>query len=400
MTHHIHHIAALLLLAACALTCGLIACSSDDIEDTAGGNSTAHHTFTIPLAIAEERTTASRATGDPGIDPEPHAPATLYIWADVTLADPDGSNEEKAVLFQTYNPAPDRWEYINDDPLHPDDRYRLAETARVVFDIGKQLLKPGTTVNIYAVATDFPLAISTALQEEKQASNATLLGQIRTLTLDLAGWCATTPALHSAALGNLYSNPLPLKTAHASTYPASGTAEQQLTAEHAGIYLADALGGINENAAPTRLYHCAAKADFKWEVAVRDTDGALDDAATRTLQRNTAVASVILSGLPTQLNVFTPTQNPAGTATCRLLAPTEAVHLTTPGNQWIGREYAYVLQPPTTAATTDGIITYGVTFSNPAAATPVRTAVSGAKTDPATNTTFTTWYRINARVGN
>lgn len=382
LNKYISHITFVLLAGLLAGMTG--ACSSDDIDEKTDTPAAVRHTFSIPLAITEERTPVSRATGDPGIDPEPHAPSLVYIWADVTLSDPDGGNEEQAILFQNYNTTPDRWDYINDDPLHPDDRYVLTTQSRVVFDIGRQVLKTGTTVGIYAIATDQPLPLPSALQEDKVAATADIRQQLRTLTLDLSGWSAATPALHSAALGGLYSTPLPLKAAFSYTYPTAPTDVQRLNAEHCGIYVADDQGSINEQAAATRLYHCAAKVDFKWEVAA-------------ALQRTTAVSTITLSGLPTQLNVFTPTQNPVGTATCPLVAPTAAVHLTSPGNQWIGREYAYVLQPPTTAATTDGIITYGVTFSNPDGGS-VRTAISGAKTGAATNTTFTTWYRVNAEI--
>ena len=126
---------------------------------------------------------------------------------------------------------------------------------------------------------------------------------------------------------------------------------------------------------PVRLYHCAAKYDFTWEVAA-------------ALQGTTSLSSITLRNLPTTCRVFQPTQNPAGTATRTVIGNAEADNRLTPANQWIGRAYTYALQPPA------GTVDYTVTFAGSAS----RPQKEASFTPALLNDTYTGWYRIIANI--
>ena len=191
---------------------------------------------------------------------------------------------------------------------------------------------------------------------------------------------AGTAAEQSDALRDLYGTPV------------QQVADNQLSVDVNGIV--DSPGGY------VRLYHCAARVDMTWEVAAYDDAGNVDYDKTLDLQSTTALEGIRLQGLPTSLKVFQPTQNVAtgGTYEVALVHSTDdAVGKITPGNQWIGRAVAYVTQPYTSGNGTDGKIDYEVSFSNPSGGTVVKSDVKSS-TPSATNTTYTTWYRVNARI--
>ena len=190
---------------------------------------------------------------------------------------------------------------------------------------------------------------------------------------------AGTAAKQSDALRDLYGTPV------------HQVADNQLSVDANGIV--DSPGGT------VRLYHCAARVDMTWEVAAYDDAGNVDYDNTLDLQSTTALKGIELQGLPTSLKVFQPTQNVAtgGTYDALLAHSTvDAVSKITPGNQWIGRAVAYVTQPNTSGKGTDGKIGYGVSFSNPSGGTEKSDVTSS--TPSATNTYYTTWYRVNARI--
>ncbi len=142
----------------------------------------------------------------------------------------------------------------------------------------------------------------------------------------------------------------------------------------------------NDNAltcSTVKLYHVAAKVDFTWEIP-------------SSLRSTVEMEKIECSALPTTCKVFVPTDNPAGTGTSLVIAPT-TLSASTPanyvneGNKWIGRAYAYMLQPPS-----PGAVSYTVTFGG----TGQRPTSAGMITPPTAtyNTTFTGWYRVVADV--
>lgn len=343
-----------------------VACTSDEEESAL--NTTV---LNIPLAVYEVPAatlspTESRSTGDPGIYENLPAPKVLYVW--IVEGDRIWFDKLTNLAGTTWTKRSDgglteRWEYNHQFQL-PDD----------------VTLNNGATLQVYAIAAQHELTTS-MLTGLTQTSTITL-PNLQGATFDLSSWPSGDAATHSWALGNLYSTPLALMGN--GNADATGFDPKLL---HNGTYTVSKVGTtitINDPR-PTRLYHCAAKADFKWEVAT-------------TLQPTVSVSTITITGLPTHLKVFEPTHNLVGSGSCPLLATSDAVNTLTPGNKWIGREYAYVLQPPTTTSTGDGNLTYSVTFTG---RTPDEKNHPAAQTtSPATNPVFTTWYRINADINN
>lgn len=337
-----------------------VACTGN--EDVEGEQQGA--VLDIPIAVCESSTPSlsevvSRATtGDPGLDENLPAPKFLYVWI----------VEGDRVWYKKYNTDESDWTAMKDEP----ERW---DYTTFKFELPKGVsFNNGTKIQVYAIAAQHELPDTgfDAITTEGGLSG------LSALILDLAGWQNANAAAHSWALGNLYSTPLALMGNGNSDAVPPYIKNDQL---QNGTYTVRKVGlniSLAENR-PTRLYHCAAKADFKWEVA-------------STLQPTVSVQSITLTGLPTQLRVFEPTHNPTTSLTpCILLKASDAVNPLTPGNKWIGREYAYVLQPPTTTSDSDGIIHYNVAFSG--GHTTVTT-----QTPAATNPVFTTWYRVNANI--
>lgn len=336
----------------------LVACASDEEER-------ALHTevLTLPITVCTPTATplsspAVRSTGDPGIwEPLP-APQYLYVWM---------VKGDEVILHTKYENIATNWQKHTDDPARWDCNLHIE-------------LSSGIALNNADVIQFFFIASRHAL-DDAWLTDLTTRSLLEDLTLDLSTWQNASAADHSWALGNLYSTPLALMADGNSDATAAGIigSDDRL---HNGTYTVNKVGRDISlaNPRPTRLYHCAAKADFKWEVA-------------NALQPAVSVSTITLNGLPTQLKVFEPTHNPdSPTGSCPLLAASNAVNTLTPGNKWLGREYAYVLQPPTTTSDSDGKISYDVTF------TGGHTTVSDQTTSPATNPVFTTWYRINADI--
>lgn len=323
------------------------------------------NSFALRLTIHTGQGEQTRADlpGDPGEDPTLPAPGYVYVWAEPTFD--DGS---QTLMLQRLTPQSQEWTWDNQLGC-----YRL--NALVTFDCGKREMRPNTAIPIYAIASCRDLSGSLIPTDYLQGeTTAKGIDELKQMEWDLSTWQTGSAREHSDALRDLYSTPIALES------------DQQLMTDETG--LVDSPGGT------IRLYHCAAKVDMKWEVAAYDAQGAKDYDATLALQKETAVETITLSGLPTTLKVFAPTENPTGTAVCPMLAPTEAVEQTTLGNKWIGRTVAYVLQPAVPAA-----IPYSVTFSNPnpSGTGSVRPTVN-SQTPEATNPTFTTWFRVNAQI--
>lgn len=337
-----------------------VACTSDE-EERAFQTTV----LTIPFAVFDTSVnplseSGARSTGDPGVMEKLPAPQYLYVW--VTKGDRVLAKEVINTSSWTKKAAdavPERWEYEH------------------TVDLGKDVvLAEGATVQVYAIAAQHPLTLP-------ECTTRTALDGI---TLDLSSWQNSDEASHSWALGNLYSTPLALMG-----YGNADAAGVDGTLLHNGTYTVHRSGFqvTLTGTKPVRLYHCAAKADFKWEVVEDNRPGV-------------KMQSITVKGLPTKLKVFEPTHNPAPTSEsttyydCNLLASSGAVNPLTDDNCWLGREYAYILQPPTTTSPDDGQLTYSVTFTG--RSSDEKNHPADQTTSPATNPVFTTWYRVNADI--
>ena len=368
-----------------ALLLMLASCSSDEVggaPEAPGSNA-----FSVRVSVQTGHD-GTRAPGDPGDDTMLPAPRYLYLWA-IVRYEADATNK-RHYRYLAIDTQADQWKWTPDSD-YPDHRYVLDDL--IVFDCGDNRLAPNSKIYIYAIASrvslDYALrnnsSLSSYLNESGEISwtdGQSLAGYpfsslaINDIPTSLS---AGTAAKQSDALRDLYGTPV------------HQVADNQLSVDANGIV--DSPGGT------IRLYHCAARVDVTWEVAAYDDAGNVDYDNTLDLQSTTALKGIELQGLPTSLKVFQPTQNVAtgGTYDALLAHSTvDAVSKITPGNQWIGRAVAYVTQPNTSGKGTDGKIGYGVSFSNPSGGTEKSDVTSS--TPSATNTYYTTWYRVNARI--
>lgn len=369
-----------------ALLLMLASCSTDEVggaPDAPGSNA-----FSVRVSVQTGHD-GTRAPGDPGEDTMLPAPRYLYLWAIVRYeAD---ATDKRHYRYLEIDTKTDQWKWTPDGG-YPDHRYVLDDL--IVFDCGDNRLAPGSKIYIYAIASRVSLndalsnhsSLSSYLNESGEISwtDGQELADYPFSSLAInnipASLSAGTAAKQrSDALRDLYGTPV------------QQVADNQLSVDANGIV--DSPGGT------VRLYHCAARVDMTWEVAAYDDAGNVDYDKTLDLQSTTALEGILLQGLPTSLKVFQPTQNVAtgGTYDALLAHSTvDAVSKITPGNQWIGRAVAYVTQPYTSGYRTDGKIGYRVSFSNPSGGTEKSDVTSS--TPSATNTYYTTWYRVNARI--
>lgn len=370
-------VAALLLMQA--------SCSSDEVggaPDALGSNA-----FSVRVSVQTGHD-GTRAPGDPGVDNMLPAPRYLYLWAIVRYeAD---ATDKRHYRYLAIDTQADQWKWTPDGN-YPDHRYVLDDL--IVFDCGDNRLAPRSKIYIYAIASRVSLdnalsnhsSLSSYLNESGEipwTDGQSLAGypfSSLAITDIPASLSAGTAAKQSDALRDLYSTPV-----------------QQVADNHLSV---DANGIVDSPGGYVRLYHCAARVDMTWEVAAYDDAGNVDYDKTLDLQSTTALKGIELQRLPTSLKVFQPTKNETtgGTYDALLAHSTDdAVSKITPGNQWIGRAVAYVTQPYTSGYRTDGKIGYRVSFSNPSGGTEKSDVTSS--TPSATNTYYTTWYRVNARI--
>lgn len=361
-----------------ALLLMLASCSSDDEGDKPVVP--ASNTFSVRVSVQTGHD-GTRAPGDPGDDTMLPAPRYLYLWAIVRYeAD---ATDKRHYRYLAIDTQADQWKWTTDRD-YPNHRYVLDDL--IVFDCGDNRLAPSTEIYVYAIASrvslddalESPGGFSSYLQESGVIpwTDGQELARYPFSSLAIndipTSLSAGTAAKQSDALRDLYGTPV------------KQVADNQLSVDANGIV--DSPGGT------VRLYHCAARVDMTWEVAAYDEAGNVDYDKTLDLQSKTAVQSIELEDLPTSLKVFQPTANVTtdGTYNVKLANATDAVNTITPGNQWIGRAVAYVPQPGS------GKVKYKVDFSNPSGGT-VKSDVTSS-TPSATNTTYTTWYRVNARI--
>lgn len=331
-------------------------CGNDDIPEVSKAFS-----LSVPVELFTSNTLAdgTRVTGDPGFDDELQPPTCLYVFAWMQSA---ASSYELVYSGKTALTADD-WSYmLGTNSEDKSSRYKLKNNITLNFNSSVTAQPNGTQVGkIYAVASSKPLtdgqlqSITTAAYKSVLTSSQAVAfdtspdNTLKAASLSFADWT-------SSDLRDLYSNPI-----NDTATDAYGTGN--------GNVVFDSSSGGGVRCGEIRLYHCAAKIDYTWEVPAE-------------MRAETSISSIKVTGLPTDCKIFEPTANPASPVTTHTI--TTAVD-----SKWIGREYFYALQPKT------GAITYDVDFAGS------RTDIAGRVFAPASvNKTFTGWYRVIAKLTN
>ena len=352
-----------------ALALQLFAACSDD--DTTQEMQTV--TMTIPIEVYSsnnEVTSRAASQGDPGNDVVFEQPLYLYVYA--CVYEKDGSSSSYELLTETIGPAASgeddsktKWTLMDEDTK--DERWK--KNVDVTFKITKEF--DGTdnskVSRVYAIASREDLGSDGKKVLPTDYTSTTAKSTVEAMTLDLSTFT-------SAQLRDIYSTPLDdtnngvitsTTNSSSSSSSSSGTTSSNVTLTCSTV----------------RLYHVAAKVDFTWEVA-------------SDKQSTTELASITCTGLPTTCKVFEPTNNPTTSTADVLLLGTSSststpVNEVNAGNKWLGRAYAFMLQPPT-----DGKISYKVTYSG----SGNKTATTSSITPATLNTVYTGWYRVVATV--
>lgn len=337
----------------------LAACSGND-EPVVQKQSV---TLTVPieLVVSNRQVAGTRTTGDPGLDDELQPPAHLYVFAWVYGAD------DKYTLFYKHRHmlALADWTYtLGTNSEDASARYRLNEKLVIPSTLSVKQSADGTQVGrIFAIATSKELteaqlktiagsyaSVVTASPDGDNISSGSFDSSpddtLAQATLSLADWT-------SDDLRDLYTNPY-----------------EDTNIDYQGVrngYVVYSSGSANKILCGTvRLYHCAAKVDFTWEM----------DASLRDTQ---SVSGITLWEIPTSCRLFTPTWNPDDDYTSVSIS-------TDVDTKWIGRQYFYTLQPNT------GEFIYSVSYSGDRATTNSRF------TPVTVNRVFTGWYRVVAKI--
>lgn len=317
----------ILLFGMMTLILMLTACSSEEEERMES------FTVSVPIEIVTTQPQfTTRTAGDPGLDDELKVPAHVYIW--IWLKNADDTYSTK---FVELHPEAGDWNTSGDGV------YIYNKELKYTFSTLVERKNPIEGV-VYAVASEKAIDNVATIVANGTNHTADDFGTFPNWELNVIGW---TPE----QLRDLYSTP--------DSKVTGSNKEQTMAVDGAKIRFSN-----------VKLYHCAAKVDFQWEV--------------QEAKRNTTwVNSITVTGLPTSCKLFKPTQNTNAGGTATITA--------NDGNKWTGREYTYVLQPE------NGTITYNVDLEG-------KTDVSGATFTPSkvdeTFTAFTGWYRIRATVNN
>ena len=340
----------------------LVGCSSDDDEQRGQ-----EVTLTIPIEIysanpevqsSDAKTRVSQ--GDPGNDVVFEQPLYLYIYACVDETQNSTATYEllyKEFIYpsstvQDYSPY--TWKLEDENTV----KERWTKDVDVTFKITAELTDQS---RVFAIASRDDLSSKLPTYQGTQ-TGAKYLSEVKTMTLDLSTFT-------SDQLRDIYSTPL--------------------GDDNNGVITSTTNSNVTTlTCSAVRLYHVAAKVDFTWEVASK-------------IQSTTELASITCTGLPTTCKVFEPTNNPKGNGSCIVLgtssssststtpSPSDPVNEVNAGNKWLGRAYAFMLQPPT-----DGKINYTVTFGG----TSGRNEKQASITPSTLNDVFTGWYRVIATV--
>ncbi len=351
-----------------ALALQLFAACSED--DTTQEMQTV--TMTIPVEVYSfnsELETRAASQGDPGNDVVFEQPLYLYVYA--CVSETDASNTATyELLYKAIAPAQtgeddsqNKWTLADQDTK--DERWK--KDVNVTFKIQAALTDNS---RVFAIASRDDLSGKFQKTYNGTQTGTGLRSEVEAMTLDLS-------AFTSSQLKDIYSTPL-------------GDTNN-------GVITSQTNNNVTTLTCSTvKLYHVAAKVDFTWEVS-------------STLQSTTELASITCTGLPTTCKVFEPTNNPitdangiaTNTGSCIVLGTKSSSSTGTPspdpvnevnaGNKWLGRAYAFMLQPPT-----DGKINYTVTYAGSANKTATTSCIT-----PSTSTysnVFTGWYRVIATV--
>ena len=342
-----------------ALALQLLAACSDD--DTTQEMQTV--TMTIPIEVYSsnnEVTSRAASQGDPGNDVVFEQPLYLYVYA--CVHEKDGSSSSYELLTETITPASSgeddsktKWTLMGEDT----ENERWTKNVDVTFKIKKEF--DGTdnskVSRVYAIASREDLGSNGKNLLPTTYTRTTDKSTVESMTLDLSGFT-------SDQLKDIYSTPL-------------GQNDN-------GVIKSTTNNNVTTLTCSTvRLYHVAAKVDFTWEVA-------------SDKQSTTELASITCTGLPTTCKVFEPTNNPTTSTADVLLLGTSSstptpVNEVNAGNKWLGRAYAFMLQPPT-----DGKISYKVTYGGSGNKTATTSSITPDQTTY--SKVFTGWYRVVATV--
>ncbi len=327
----------------------LTACSSDNDDTT-----TREITLDIPIEIySADLPSQVRAAsqGDPGNDASLEPPLFLYVYAYVSEG--NGSSHELLKMeFPETDGAAIGWKLVDEGTREE----RWQKIQRVTFTISSTFDPTIGNSRVYAIASRTNL--STMLPEDiltKATKDA-----LESVTMDLS-------TLTSDDLKDIYSTP-----ANDKSNPVQSTDN--------GIIIK--ANDKSLTCSTVKLYHVAAKVDFTWEVA-------------QDLQSTVELKKIYCTGVPTTCAIFKPTENPAtATTTSYVLsdvATDKPAVATTPGNKWLGRACAYMLQPPS-----PGKINYTVEYGGTGSHANTTSSITP---DASTySNVYTGWYRVVADV--
>ncbi len=330
------------------LTLMLSACSSDDTTTTR------EVTLDIPIEIyTGNKNLSLRAAdqGDPGNDVVFKAPLYLYVYAFVS----ENNGNDCELLTQTITFSEDElasgWKLNDEDTAKECWR----KSVRVTFRISRAFNNALGESRVYAIASRTDL--SKLLPSTETVTAYTEKSTLEAMKVDCSSFT-------SDQLKDIYSTPT-----NDQSNPVASTDN--------GIIV----GNNNMLTCSTvKLYHVAAKADFQWEIP-------------SSLRKTVEMQEIECTNLPTTCKIFEPTNNPAGTGSSIVigLATRNPANTITEGNKWIGRAYAFMLQPPS-----PGTINYTVTFDG----SGLRPNTYGSITPSidAYSNVFTGWYRVSADV--
>lgn len=333
----------------------LAACSSDNSDDAEKGGR--EITLDIPIDIYSantEMSTRAADQGDPGNDVVFNAPLYLYVYAYISEA--DGNSYELLTQTFTYTEeeASTAWTLQNKNTT--EECWR--KNVRVTFRLGTTFNNELGKSRVYAIAsrTDLSSVLPTVTGN---SSSYTTMTALEAMTMDCADFT-------SDQLRDIYSTP-----ANDRSNPVKST-DNGIIVENNNILTCSTV----------KLYHVAAKMDFTWEIP-------------SSLRSSVEIQQIECTDLPTTCKVFVPTDNTTGSGSTIVIGPssttTNAANFIDEGNKWIGRAYAFMLQPPS-----PGTVNYTVTFGGSGS----RTYTTGSIT-PSTNTyssIYTGWYRVIADV--
>ena len=353
-----------------ALALQLLAACSDD--DTTQGVQTV--TMTIPIEVYSssnnEVTSRAASQGDPGNDVVFEQPLYLYVYACVGETDASNTATYELLYKEFVHPSkssqtvddysPYNWTLVDEDTKNE----RWQKDVDVTFKISTALTSDS---RVFAIASrdDLSKVLSKTYTNSSQTGTG-YMDEVKAITADLSKFT-------SAQLKDIYSTPL----GDTNNGVITSTTNNSVT---------------TLTCSTVRLYHVAAKVDFTWEVA-------------SDKQSTTELASIKCTGLPTTCKVFEPTNNPTqdasgnatNTGSCIVLGTSSSTSTSTPvnevnaGNKWLGRAYAFMLQPPST-----GEINYTVTYSGSAKKTATTSSITPDQTTY--SKVFTGWYRVVATV--